>query len=310
MDLLTSNFQLKTPVAFLIFNRPETTAKVFEAIRMAKPPKLLVVADGPRPHRLDDLEKCHAARAIVDQVDWDCQVFQNYSDINLGCKTRVSSGLDWVFNLVDEAIILEDDCLPDITFFRFCEELLDRYRQDSRIMVISGNNFQKDKRATEDSYYFSCYPLSWGWATWKRAWQYYDGEMKLWPKIQDEHYLLSILASHRSLRYWTDIFQKTYTDQINTWDYPWALSCWLQNGLSILPDRNLVSNIGFVPEATHTSNQDHPLANLPTYPMDFPLSHPACVIRNFEADEWTQSNVFQASVFDRIKRHLRKLIKL
>jgi hypothetical protein len=164
-----ADFQLTTPVAFLIFNRPDTTAKVFEAIRQAKPPKLLVVADGPRPDRPDDIEKCKAARGVVEQVDWDCEVLRNYSDVNLGCKKRVSSGLDWVFNTVEEEIILEDDCLPHPTFFRFCEELLDYYRHDERIMVISGDNFQFGRNCTEYSYYFSRYNHCWGWSTWRRS---------------------------------------------------------------------------------------------------------------------------------------------
>ncbi|MFM7711944.1 MAG: glycosyltransferase family 2 protein, partial [Microcystis sp.] len=142
---------------------PDTTARVFEAIRQAKPPKLLVVADGPRADRADDIEKCKAARAIIEGVDWDCEVLTNYSDVNLGCKNRVSSGLNWVFDTVEEAIILEDDCVPDPTFFRFCEELLEYYRHDQRIMVISGNNFQFGKKRTGYSYYFSVYTHCWGW---------------------------------------------------------------------------------------------------------------------------------------------------
>lgn len=159
------DFQLKTPVAFLIFNRPDTTRRVFAEIAKARPPKLLVVADGPRADHPDDVEKCAAVRAIIDGIDWDCKVLTNYSDINLGCKRRVSSGLDWVFDTVEEAIILEDDCLPHPAFFRFCEEMLNKYRDDKRIAMISGDNFQFGRKRTEYSYYFSRYPHIWGWAS-------------------------------------------------------------------------------------------------------------------------------------------------
>jgi hypothetical protein len=155
------DFQLKTPVAFLVFNRPESTIKVFEEIRRARPPRLLVAADGTRADRPGEAEKCAAVRAIIDTVDWPCEVLKNYSDVNLGCKVRVSSGLDWVFEQVEEAIILEDDCLPHPTFFRFCEELLERYRYDERVGIISGDNFLFGVRRTQDSYYFSRYAHIW-----------------------------------------------------------------------------------------------------------------------------------------------------
>jgi hypothetical protein len=162
-------WHVNTPIAFFIFNRPDTTARVFEAIRQAQPSKLLVVADGPRSTRPGEAEKCAATRAIIDQVDWECEVLTNYSDVNLGCRHRVSSGLDWVFEQVEEAIILEDDCLPHPTFFRFCEELLEWYRHDHRIVAISGDNFQNGHQSGEFSYYFSRYVHIWGWATWRRG---------------------------------------------------------------------------------------------------------------------------------------------
>ena len=148
-----SDFQLKTPVAFIIFNRPDTTERVFAEIVKAKPPKLLVVGDGPRANREGDAAKVAAARAITKRVDWPCEVLTNFSEVNLGCKVRVSSGLDWVFEQVPEAIILEDDCLPHQTFFRFCEELLERYRDDQRIGMISGDNFQFGHTINDDSYF-------------------------------------------------------------------------------------------------------------------------------------------------------------
>ena len=180
-----TNWKLETPVAFLVFNRPHTTDKVFSEIAAANPRKLLIVADGPRPDQPGEAERCVAVRAIVDRVDWDCEVLTNYSDINLGCKARISSGLDWVFDTVEEAIVLEDDCLPHPSFFRFCEELLVKYRDDERIAQIGGVNFQSGRRRTNYSYYFSRYAHIWGWATWRRAWRHYDVALKAWPLIRD-----------------------------------------------------------------------------------------------------------------------------
>lgn len=172
---------MQTPVAFIIFNRPDRTAKVFEAIRQARPSMLLVAADGPRVNRTGETGKCAETRSIIDRVDWPCEVLTNYSDINMGMKQREATAFSWVFDIVEEAILLEDDCLPHPTFFRYCEELLRYYRHDERVMTISGDNTplgNPRNRQTQDSYYFSIYARTWGWATWRRAWQHYDLEMK------------------------------------------------------------------------------------------------------------------------------------
>jgi hypothetical protein len=305
-----ADFQLTTPIAFLIFNRPDTTARVFEAIRQAKPPKLLVVADGLRPDRADDIEKCKAARAIIDGVDWDCEVLTNYSDVNLGCKSRVSSGLNWVFDTVEEAIILEDDCLPHPSFFQFCEELLEYYRHDQRIMVISGDNFQFGRKRTEYSYYFSRYNHIWGWASWRRAWQYYDLKMKLWQEISDGSWLESILGETQAVKYWTKIFQTAYDNKVDSWGYGWTFACWIQNGLTILPNVNLVSNIGFGADATHTSRAIQSVVNNPVREMSFPLQHPPFITRHFEADRFTWENIYrpQISLLFKLKSKILKLL--
>jgi hypothetical protein len=305
-----ADFQLTTPIAFLIFNRPDTTARVFEAIRQAKPPKLLVVADGLRPDRADDIEKCKAARAIIDKVDWDCAVLTNYSDVNLGCKSRVSSGLNWVFDTVEEAIIIEDDCLPHPSFFRFCQELLDYYRDDKRIMAISGDNFQFGRKRTEYSYYFSRYNHIWGWASWRRAWQYYDLKMKLWQEISDGSWLESILGETQAVKYWTKIFQTAYDNKVDSWDYGWIFACWIQNGLTILPNVNLVSNIGFGADATHTSRAIQSVVNNPVREMSFPLQHPPFITRHFEADRFTWENIYrpQISLLFKLKSKILKLL--
>lgn len=285
---------MKTSVAFLIFKRADTTEKVFEAIRQAKPYKLLVVADGPREDRTDEAEKCEATRAIIDRVDWKCEVLKNYSEINLGCGKRVSSGLDWVFDQVEEAIILEDDCLPHPTFFRFCEELLERYRYDERVGSISGQNVQFGQKRTNYSYYFSHYNHIWGWATWRRAWQYYDFDMKLWPEIQEKKLLKNILGDEKAMKIWTKVFQDMYDGHKHTWDFQWQLACWANNSLGIISDVNLVSNIGFGRDSSHVSNSKNKYANLPVETIHFPLKHPSFMVRAQQADTFTQKTLFSS----------------
>lgn len=299
--------QLTTPVVFLIFNRPDTTKIVFESIRQAKPKRLFIVADGHRQDRPDEIEKCKDTRAIVEDVDWDCSVIKIYSDINLGCQKRVSSGLNYVFQYVESAIILEDDCLPDPTFFSFCSELLDYYLNDERIMVISGNNFQFGKQRTTDSYYFSLHTHCWGWATWRRAWKYYDEEMSLWKTVRDKHWLKDILHSQYAVSYWEYIFQDTFDNLINSWAYRWLFACWMQNGLTILPNVNLVSNIGFGTEATHTKITSN-LANIPVQPVALPLVHPQFMIRDNLSDKLTQKNIFGLSILKLIKIRVKKIL--
>jgi predicted O-linked N-acetylglucosamine transferase (SPINDLY family) len=287
-----AEWQLQAPVCLIIFKRPDTTEKVFEVIRQVKPSKLLVIADGPRAERLGEAEKCAATRAIIDRVDWKCEVLKNYSDVNLGLKRRVSSGLDWIFNTVEEAIILEDDCLPHPTFFRFCEELLNFYRNDKRVMLIAGTNFQFGLKRTQYSYYFSRYIDCWGWATWKRAWQHYDFEMKSLPEILNNNWLLDILQDPQEAEGWARIFKATYEGQIDSWAYRWKFACWIQSGLTILPNVNLVSNIGFNAEAVHTKDSRSPFANTVVEAMNFPLHHPSFVIRDDQADEFTKQVMF------------------
>jgi len=273
--------QLATPVVFIIYKRPETTRRVFEVIARARPSKLLVIADGPRSP--EETSPCEAARAIINAVDWDCEVLTEYADANLGLKRRVSSGLDWVFAQVDEAIILEDDCLPDITFFRFCEELLGYYREEPGIMHISGDNFLGERLPIDTSYYFSRYPHIWGWATWKRAWQHYDVEMRLWTESTDRQKFLSQFRSRNERNFWRYTWARTAAGRVDTWDFQWTFACLARNGLAILPARNLVSHIGVGAAATHT--RKHRLTDaMPTYPMDFPLRHPSAIIWHETAD--------------------------
>jgi len=284
---MMSQWQLKTPVAFFIFNRPDTTARVFEAIRRAAPARLLIVADGPRPERVGEAERCAAAREVVSRVDWPCEVSTDFSDENLGCRRRVTSGLDWVFRSVEEAIILEDDCLPEQSFFRFCQELLERYRSEERIMMISGDNFLSGEGTRRDSYYFSRYPHIWGWATWRRVWERYDPDMKLWPKVRGDGWVERLFPQRRLARYWREAFAAVHSGALDTWDHQFTFCCLMQDGLCIMPEANLVSNLGFGADATHTKAACR-LAELPTEPIGFPLRHPSRIERDVPADRATE----------------------
>lgn len=251
-----------TPVAFLIFNRPDTTARVFEAIRRARPARLLVVADGPRPERPGEARLCAEARAVIDGVDWPCEVLTNYVDTNMGCKRRIFSGLDWVFSLVEEAIILEDDCLPTQSFFGFCAQLLECYRHDEQVMMIAGTNFLLDEVRRDESFYFSNLVSIWGWATWRSSWK---------KRIVD---LDAIHTDIIAARYNNKTFGKYITKMLNgakagaidTWDIQWCYSVIKNKGICVTPVLNQVKNIGYV--GTHTSGASSPFFNMKTKDID------------------------------------------
>ena len=297
--------ELETPVVLIVFNRPQTTRQVFERISRARPKTLFLVADGPRPGKPDDARRCQEVREIVQSVSWDCDVHCDFSDVNLGTKMRISSGLDRVFSVVDRAIILEDDCVPDQSFFPYCDCLLETFEGDPRVMLICGTNPAENDVAVPYSYYFSRYLVCWGWATWARAWKYYDGEMSLWPLARDQKLLEGLFENRESVRYWAKRFQMTYEGKLNSWGYPWTLSCWLQNGLSIFPSRNLVSNIGFGSQATNTLGRRNRLANLLVSQMQFPLIPPPYVQRFMPADSYIERFIFR----DRLLAPLKKWMK-
>lgn len=275
---------MNTPVAFFVFNRPATTQRVFEAISAAKPRTLLVVADGPRNDRHSDREACAVTRAIIERIDWQCDVLRQYSDDNQGCRKRVSSGLDWVFSQVPEAIVLEDDCLPSPEFFGFCTEVLDRYRDDERVMHIGGTSFQQGNARTVHGYYFSKYTHIWGWATWRRAWQLYDVNIPSWPQERGTPAIKDWFDSDLEELFWTRVFDELHAGS-NTWDGQWTYACLRNRGLAVVPSRNLISNIGFGLDATHTHGGS-PFAELPLERFG-PIVHPDCIIRHKEADVFT-----------------------
>lgn len=313
---------MKTPVAFIIFNRPESTERVFAAIARARPERLLVIADGPR--NAIEQELCLRTRAVIEQVDWDCEVLTNFSAVNLGCRRRVSSGLDWVFANCEEAIILEDDCLPDESFFPFCVELLEKYREDKRVSMICGSNFQQGKKRSAASYFFGLHVTVWGWASWRRAWANYDVEMRVWTSLRETSWLSDLLVNPVAVKYWRETFDEMLLGKFDTWDYQFFFSWWANNALALIPDRNLVANIGFGAAASRTKDELPTLANRKVEPMTFPLAHPQDVSLNRAADDfafrqicpwiianqsayWQLRHKFTGSLPDPLRQKIREL---
>jgi hypothetical protein len=266
---------MRHPVAFIIFNRSDTAGQVFARIREARPPMLLVIADGPRTHRAGEAERCAAVRRLVlEGVDWPCEVRTCFSEANLGCRKRVSSGISWVFEQVERAIILEDDCLPDPSFFAYCDHLLERYADDERVTHIAGTDYALDATGPASWRWARLYPI-WGWATWRRAWRNYDPDLADWPDFSRDA-LAAAVPPHARPAYWREVFAKMHAG-FDTWDYQWILACWRQHGLAAIPARNLISNIGFGDGATHTRRRT-PLADLPLGSLPEPLIAPTDMV--------------------------------
>lgn len=298
---------LQTPVVFIIFNRPELTKVVFQAIANEKPKTLLIVADGPR--NKEESKKCLETRKIVEKINWPCDVYTDYSVVNLGCKRRISSGLDWAFSHVDKAIILEDDCLPNPSFFGFCDFLLNYYRHDERIMMISGTNLLEDWKFDTSSYIFSYYGSVWGWATWRRAWKKYDVDIKLWKNQNVKTDIRNFFVDEEVFRERAEKFDDVFEGNIDTWDYQWTFCRLINCGLAITPTLNLVANLGFGEDATHTLDSKSPVANLCTHHLDFPLRHPLTFIPDSKyLDAVLNKTRPRASLKRRIKDKVKKII--
>ncbi len=273
-------------IAFIIFNRPKYTQKVFDEIKKARPQKLFVIADGPRTP--EEAIRCKAARKIIDQVDWDCEVHKNYSPTNLGCKMRVASGISWFFEHVEEGIILEDDCVPDPTFFGFASDMLERYRDNAKIMMVAGSNSLSDY-AIKDSYIFSKYFAIWGWATWRRAWQKYDLTMQTWPSKKRSGFLNTVYVEKYMVEHTTKLFDQAYNGEVDTWDTQWFYACLVSGGYSIVPKGNLISNIGI--EGTRAPGKNQ---NLTTHAIG-DLVHPHTITVDAAYDHMLYENNYKTA---------------
>lgn len=289
----------KVPVIVCVFNRPALTKRLFAALAEVCPNQLFVVADGPRPGNDQDPALCRDTIGAVEAgTTWGCRTAWNVAAVNLGCKRRIQTGLNWAFEQVERAIVMEDDCIPDNSFFPYCAELLERYAEDRRVYSIvgtsplagrGGRGFDFGTR----SYVFSRYTLSWGWATWQRAWAMNDPDVEAWAALRDTDWLAGVLRDPLAILRWRAVFDNAHAG-FDTWDYAWTFSCWKNNALAIHPTANVVSNIGFGPDATHTWART-PFAELPTRPLTDPLRHPRDVERNHAYDEALEQAFFSGS---------------
>ena len=297
--------EFNTPILFLIFNRPDLTLRVFEEIRKLRPKVLYIAADGPRCNIETDTLNCKKTRdVVVNGIDWDCDVKTLFRNQNLGCGIAVSSAITWFFENVEEGIIIEDDCLPNIDFFYYCAELLDKWREDTSVFHISGSNpivYKKHKV----SYFGSKYPLVWGWATWKRAWTYYDYNMKGVNDFLKSPLFPKICIDINEQWFW----KKTFSQENNTWDVQWVYALWKNSGKSIIPYKNMIINIGFGEDATHMII--NPFKKNNTFNNIFPITHPETIKINKLNDlKYFYGFRFYKSKFKILKNNLKYLIAL
>ena len=282
---------MDTPLLLIAWRRPHTLRQVIDAIRPVAPTRLYVACDGPNPERPGEAEKVAATRAVIEtEIDWPCQIERLYSDVNQGCRLGVSRAITWFFEQVEEGIILEDDCVPHPDFFPYCTTLLERYRHDTRVWCISGNNFQNGQWRGDGSYYFSRYNHCWGWASWRRCWLHHDADLSQWPALRDSGLLNTIFEHPRERTYWSAIWQRLVDEGVpDSWAYRWTFTCLANNGLTALPNRNLVSNVGFGPDATHTMCPAEP-TSIGAGLKD--TNPPLFLLREPVADRYTFDHVF------------------
>ncbi|TDQ09362.1 nucleotide-diphospho-sugar transferase [Pedobacter metabolipauper] len=278
-----TSYNVKSPILFLIFNRPDTTLEVFNQIKSVKPGALYIAADGPRQDRPAEADLCREARAITELIDWECEVKTLFRTENLGCKVAVSSAIDWFFEQVEEGIVLEDDCLPSTSFFYFCDEMLEKYRLDTRIRHVAGCNLHFGKTWGDASYYLSESSNVWGWATWKRVWKDYDRNLTKYDATEVEYQLKKLFYDPFVAELWFQIFKDLKANKIDTWDYQLAFCNYFNFGLSVNPNVNLVTNIGFRADATHTPNPESKFAKMPSHELTV-ITHPKYFLPEKDAD--------------------------
>ena len=295
-----------TPLLLIAWRRPHTLRQVIDAIRPVAPKHLFVACDGPNPERPGEAEKVAATRAVIEnEIDWSCQIERLYSDVNQGCRLGVSRAITSFFEQVEEGIILEDDCVPHPDFFLYCTTLLERYRHDTRVWCISGNNFQSGQWRGNGSYYFSRYNHCWGWASWRRCWQHYDADLSQWPGLCDSGLLDTIFEDPLERNYWSGIWQRLLDSrEPDTWDYQWLFSCLANSGLTALPNRNLVSNVGFGEDATHTTHFADPTVADQGLGR---LRHPTFVLRNALADHYSFDHHFGGLAMRRSRQFIPRV---
>jgi hypothetical protein len=286
MSSQPKNYHTTSPVLFIIFNRTDTSLRVLEAIKNAKPTRLYLAADGPRTSRLGEDLKCIDTKAqVLAAIDWQCEIKTLFREDNVGPKEFVSSAINWLFEHEEQGIILEHDCLPSNSFFMFCDQLLDKYRDDTRIWLISGPNYlSKDRKFGDASYYFSNLTNTWGWATWRRSWKLYNKDLTQFEVDEIRPQLEKIFNNKMIVDNWVELFVLTKANKIDTWDYQVAFSHMFNHSLNIIPNYNLVSNIGFGELAENTLNADSVFANVPLDELT-EIIHPKYMLPENEADQ-------------------------
>ncbi len=282
---------MHAPVLLIAWRRPHTPRQVINAIPPVAPTRMFVACDGPNPNRPGEAKKVAATRDVIEQeIDWPCQIERLYSDVNQGCRLGVSRAITWFFEHVEEGIILEDDCVPHSDFFTYCTTLLERYRHDTRVWCIGGTNFQNGQWRGDGSYYFSRYNHCWGWASWRRCWQHYDIDLNEWPAFRASNFLMTVFEDPVERQYWSGIWQRLLDrGEPDTWDYQWTFTCLANGGLTALPNRNLVSNVGFGDDATHTTVKA--IGTAIGQGMDS-IKEPLFILRDCLADSYTFNEFF------------------
>lgn len=304
------------PVLYIIFNRLDTVTASFEAIRKVRPAKFYVAADGPRPERAGEAGRCQAVRDwVLAHIDWDCEVHTRFQDRNVGCGHHPADAITWLFENEEKGIILEDDCVASPSFFSFAGEMLDRYADHEAISIVCGSNFDKNGlcRAEDADYFFSRISYTWGWATWRRNWQDYDFTMKRWNKVSKRRLLRWLFDEPEYREYWRFIFDKTVREQPqDLWDYQFFFSCYDKRQMAIVPNVNLISNIGDGADATHTK-ASHEKMNTALADLAFPLRHPKRIIRNLAYDTLLQETCYGRVPFvpywKKVKRRIKRILK-
>lgn len=295
----------ETKILILIFNRPDKVRQLISALAKVKPSVIYVSGDGPRKHIATDGERCSEARDLFTNLPWPCTVHTNYSETNLGCRKGPEAGITWFFDQVEAGIILEDDCIPDPSFFNFCTSLLDYYKNDADIMHISGNNFQDGVVRGDGSYYFSLYTHSWGWATWRRAWNKYSVALEQFENFAAAGSIKKTKLSKPAQQFWLKNFRYTI-ERNDSWDSLWLYTVWLNRGLALIPNKNLVSNIGFDGEATHTIKPNSS-ANLAVAQIET-IHHPSDRKVDEIADEYTFRQHFYQPLSKRLLAKLSAIM--
>ncbi|MET4083628.1 hypothetical protein ABIB40_003600 [Pedobacter sp. UYP30] len=295
-----------TPILFIIFNRPNQTQQVFDEIKKQKPKQFFIAADGPRNNHEQDIKLCKATRAIIDQIDWECEIKTLFSEVNLGCGLAPATAITWFFEHVEEGIILEDDCVPNISFFTFCADLLARYKKNENIKMISGTSFQPTS-LEKDTYYFSKYPHVWGWATWRRAWTEYNFDLKQECEQERETVIGKTFKNKREQKMWRNNMNMIISG-LDAWDYQFMYWMWKNEGICITPWRNLISNIGFGSQATHTHNTNSSQSAMEQFEIG-EIKHPKVIGINKKADQYERYTILLEPQYQHFYNRTKSIFK-